>query len=300
MNKCIKFIMDKKIGSYLENVSLSKYTTYRVGGIAKIVVYPDNIDKLIELLKYLDKNNIKFKVLGKGSNLIFSSKIYDGVIIILDKLCNIEIKKNIINVEAGYSIIKLSNEAAKLGLSGLEFASGIPGTIGGGVFMNAGAYLSSFSDIVRTVTFLDENYDIKTYNLEELEYSYRNSILRERNYIVLSAELELTPKTPEEIKHIISDRRERRLQSQPLEFPSAGSVFRNPEGDYAGRLIEEAGLKGEMVGGAMVSTKHANFIINHNNATGEDIKELIEIIEKKIKEKYNINLVLEQELVNFD
>lgn len=300
MNKCIKFIMDKKIGSYLENVSLSKYTTYRVGGIAKIVVYPDNIDKLIELLKYLDKNNIKFKVLGKGSNLIFSSKIYDGVIIILDKLCNIEIKKNIINVEAGYSIIKLSNEAAKLGLSGLEFASGIPGTIGGGVFMNAGAYLSSFSDIVRTVTFLDENYDIKTYNLEELEYSYRNSILRERNYIVLSAELELTPKTPEEIKHIISDRRERRLQSQPLEFPSAGSVFRNPEGDYAGRLIEEAGLKGEKVGGAMVSTKHANFIINHNNATGEDIKELIEIIEKKIKEKYNINLVLEQELVNFD
>ena len=300
MNKCIKFIMDKKIGSYLENVSLSKYTTYRVGGIAKIVVYPDNIDKLIELLKYLDKNNIKFKVLGKGSNLIFSSKIYDGVIIILDKLCNIEIKKNIINVEAGYSIIKLSNEAAKLGLSGLEFASGIPGTIGGGVFMNAGAYLSSFSDIVRTVTFLDENYDIKTYNLEELEYSYRNSILRERNYIVLSAELELTPKTPEEIKHIISDRRERRLQSQPLEFPSAGSVFRNPEGDYAGRLIEEAGLKGEKVGGAMVSTKHANFIINYNNATGEDIKELIEIIEKKIKEKYNINLVLEQELVNFD
>ena len=300
MNKCIKFIMDKKIGSYLENVSLSKYTTYRVGGIAKIVVYPDNIDKLIELLKYLAKNNIKFKVLGKGSNLIFSSKIYDGVIIILDKLCNIEIKKNIINVEAGYSIIKLSNEAAKLGLSGLEFASGIPGTIGGGVFMNAGAYLSSFSDIVRTVTFLDENYDIKTYNLEELEYSYRNSILRERNYIVLSAELELTPKTPEEIKHIISDRRERRLQSQPLEFPSAGSVFRNPEGDYAGRLIEEAGLKGEKVGGAMVSTKHANFIINHNNATGEDIKELIEIIEKKIKEKYNINLVLEQELVNFD
>lgn len=300
MNKCIKFIMDKKIGSYLENVSLSKYTTYRVGGIAKIIVYPDNIDKLIELLEYLDKNNIKFKVLGKGSNLIFSSKIYDGVIIVLDKLCNIEIKKNIINVEAGYSIIKLSNEAAKLGLSGLEFASGIPGTIGGGVFMNAGAYLSSFSDIVRTVTFLDENYDIKTYNLEELEYSYRNSILRERNYIVLSAELELTPKTPEEIKHIISDRRERRLQSQPLEFPSAGSVFRNPEGDYAGRLIEEAGLKGEKVGGAMVSTKHANFIINYNNATGEDIKELIEIIEKKIKEKYNINLVLEQELVNFD
>ena len=300
MDNCKKFIINNKIGEYLENELLSKYTTYRVGGIAKLIVYPYSSTSLISLLKYLNDNNIEYKVIGKGSNLIFSSKVYDGVIIILDKLRNMEINDNVIDVEAGYNIIKLANDTAKLGLSGLEFAAGIPGTIGGGVFMNAGAYLSSFSDIVKSVTFLDKTFNIKTFTNDELNYSYRNSILKENNYIVLSAKLELTPKNPDEIKNIIDDRRQRRIESQPLEYPSAGSVFRNPEGDYAGRLIEEAGLKGKKVGGAMVSTKHANFIINENNATGEDIKELIKLIEKTIKDKYNIDLVLEQELVNFD
>ena len=300
MDNCKKFIINNKIGEYLENELLSKYTTYRVGGIAKLIVYPYTSTSLISLLKYLNDNNVKYKVIGKGSNLIFSSKVYDGVLIILDKLKNIEINDNVIDVEAGYNIIKLANDTAKLGLSGLEFAAGIPGTIGGGVFMNAGAYLSSFSDIVKSVTFLDKTFNIKTFTNDELNYSYRNSILKENNYIVLSAKLELTHKNPDEIKNIMDDRRQRRIESQPLEYPSAGSVFRNPEGDYAGRLIEEAGLKGKKVGGAMVSTKHANFIINENNATGEDIKELIKIIEKTIKDKYNIDLVLEQELVNFD
>ena len=282
------------------NENLELHTTYKVGGICKYFITPDSIDELIKLIKYLRENNIKYMILGNGSNTIFSSKTYDGAIINLNNINKMNIDGNKIYVEAGYQLIKLSMDALNNGLSGLEFAAGIPGNLGGAIYMNAGAYKSDMSNLIKDVTFLDENLEIKTLTKDELEFSYRKSIFQHKNYIVLSANLELTYGDKEEIKELMNNRKERRLASQPLEYPSAGSVFRNPSEDiFAGKLIEELGLKGYSIGGAKISEKHANFIINDGGATGEDIKALIDLVKVKVKEKYNIDLHVEQRFINF-
>lgn len=289
-----------KLGEVLKDEPISRYNTYKVGGIADYIFLPSSVENLIKALNYLKENKISFKVIGNGSNLIFSSKRYKGVLIKLDNLNNLEIKDNEVYVEAGYKTIKLANKLSREGYTGLEFATGIPGTIGGAVFMNAGAYNSDFKGIIKSVTYLDENYNIKTLNNEDLEFEYRSSIFKkERKQIILSTTLLLDKDDPKKIIEVVESRKKRRIESQPLDYPSAGSVFRNPEGNYAGKLIEDLGLKGYTIGGAKVSEKHANFIINAGNATGEDIKELIEYIQSKVKENYNIDLILEQELVNF-
>ena len=289
-----------KLGEVLKDEPISRYNTYKVGGSADYIFLPSNVENLIKTLKYLKENKISFKVIGNGSNLIFSSKRYKGVLIKLDNLNNIDIKDNEVYVEAGYKTVKLANKLSREGYTGLEFATGMPGTIGGAVFMNAGAYNSDFKSIIKSVTYLDENYNIKTLNNEDLEFEYRNSIFKkERKQIILSTTLTLEKDDPKKIIEVVESRKKRRIESQPLDYPSAGSVFRNPEGNYAGKLIEDLGLKGYTIGGAKVSEKHANFIINAGNATGEDIKELIEYIQSKVKENYNIDLILEQELVNF-
>ena len=285
-------------GEILENVDMRKYTTYKAGGKAKLMVFPKNVDALIKVIKYIKKNNIKYKILGKGSNVLFGDSLYDGIIIKLDEFKNIEINGTKIVVEAGYSLIKLSLQCARLGLAGLEFASGIPGTIGGAIFMNAGAYKSDMGYVVKEVKVLTPDLKIKILSNKEMDFHYRTSFLQKNpGYICLEATIELQKGDRDLILEVINDRKRRRLESQPLEFPSAGSVFRNPEGDYAGRIIEEIGYKGKRIGDAKVSDKHANFIINVGRAKGDDIKKLILEIQEKVKQKYNIELKIEQEFV---
>ncbi len=287
-------------GDIKENVSLKTLTTLKVGGISKYVFYPKDVTSLKKALTLFKKNNINYKIFGNGSNIIPSDKIYDGVIIKLSSLNNLKIENEVIEVEAGYSLMKLAKEVIKLGLSGLEWACGIPGTIGGAVYMNAGAYKQDMSFVLEKITALDENMNIVTLNKDELDFSYRHSRLMEENLICLSATLKLEKKDISLIEEVVNKRKEKRMETQPLEYPSAGSVFRNPFNDFAGRLVEECNLKGKQIGGAMISLKHANFIINKDNATGKDVLDLINLAKKEVKEKFNIELKQEQELFNFD
>jgi UDP-N-acetylmuramate dehydrogenase len=298
----LKELVELNIVKIETNVSLKKCTTYRVGGVANYIAYPKDINSLIKLIKYLKNNSIKYKILGNGSNLLFSEKKYDGVLIKLTEFDELEfIGKTKLRVGAGYNLIKLSILTAKKGLTGLEFASGIPGTIGGSVFMNAGAYKSDMGYIVESVKVLTPDFKIISLENKEMDFHYRTSFLkRHPEYICLEVIIKLSKGKKEAIEEVIKDRRQRRLTSQPLEYPSAGSVFRNPPEDFAGRLIEESGLKGEKHGGAMISSKHANFIVNYKNATADDIKYLIELAHDKVKEKYNIDLKIEQEFVNWE
>lgn len=283
-----------------ENESMSKHTTYKVGGEVKYFITPASIEELIDLLKKLRKDNTNYIIIGNGSNTIFSNNYYDGVVINLSNINKVEFEDKKVYVEAGYQLIRLAIDAANRNLSGLEFAAGIPGNVGGSIYMNAGAYKSDMSNIIDEVTFLDEDLNIKTLKKEELEFGYRESIFQKHNYIIISCVMSLTSGDKNEILEIINNRKERRMSSQPLEYPSAGSVFRNPSDTvFAGKLIEDLGLKGYSIGGAKISEKHANFIINTGNATGEDIKKLIDYIKGLVKEKYNIELHVEQRFMNF-
>ena len=294
----IKMLDKLNVGRVIYNVPLNEYTTYRVGGIGMALVIVDDQDCLIKLVRYLEGQKIQWKILGNGSNLIFQDGFYDGVLIRLNHLNQIKIDGTEIFVEAGYPLPKLALKAAKASLTGLEFAAGIPGTVGGALFMNAGAYKSDMGYIVKEVTFLDENLELRTFTNQECDFHYRTSYFKKNpKCICLSAKINLRHGMKEAILAVMEDRRKRRVESQPLEYPSAGSVFRNPEGDYAGRLIESLGYKGKMYGGAMVSEKHANFIINKNHATANDIIGLICDIQKRVKKEYGIDLKLEQEIV---
>ena len=297
----IKEIEKKKIGKVETKVSLKKYTTYKAGGKADIIVYPKNIDKLVELLQLLKDNKIEYKILGNGSNLIFSDKPYKGVLIKLNELNHCEIKDTIVKVGAGYSLIAIANKTAKLGLTGMEFATGIPGTVGGAVYMNAGAYKSDMGYIVSEVKVLTPEFNVITMYNKDMNFKYRHSFLQEnKGYICLEATIILKEGNKKVIKELIDERKQKRLMTQPLEFPSAGSVFRNPENDYAWRLIDVCGLKGYRIGGAEVSKKHANFIINTGNATGKDIHDLILYVQNTVKEETGVELKIEQEFVNWE
>lgn len=293
-------LLDMNIGEVKENEEMKNHTTYKVGGVCNFFITPTSIDNLITLLKKLKELDVKYKIVGNGSNIIVSSKKYDGVIINLCKLNNLEFDGETVKVEAGYSLIKLTNMCANNNLAGIEFASGIPGNVGGAIYMNAGAYKSDMSSILESVTFIDDKLNLKTLKTSELGFSYRKSIFMDHDYVIVSCVMKLEKGKKEEIIKLMNDRRQRRIESQPLEYPSAGSVFRNPSDTiFSGKLIEDLGLKGYSIGGAKISEKHANFIVNYNNATAEDIKELIDYIKEKVKEKYNIDLKVEQEFVNF-
>lgn len=302
MKDVIKEIEKRNIGKVLKDVPLSKNTTYKVGGIARAFVYPKNIDCLVELLKILKSHNVKFKVLGNGSNVLFSDRVYNGVIIKLDEFNKINfLGKNKIEVGAGYSLMKLSLLSAKKSLTGLEFASGIPGSVGGAVFMNAGAYKSDMGFVVQQAKVLTPDFKIISLENKELDFHYRTSFLKKHpDYICLEVIIRLAKGDRAKIEEVIKERRKRRVDSQPLEYPSAGSVFRNPDGYFAGELIEKLGFKGKRLGGAMVSLKHANFIINYDHATGTEVKKLIDEVHNKVLEEYNIDLKVEQEFVNWE
>lgn len=299
MNDFINFINSNCLGSYKENISFKTLTTYRTGGSAKLLFLPNNYESLKEAIDYLKKNSIKYKIFGNGSNILASDNNYDGVIIKLSNLNNISINGDVLEVESGYNFSLLCNKMSKEGYTGFEFGCGIPGSVGGSVYMNAGAYLHSISDVLLKVLVLDEELNIKELDKSLLDFSYRHSIFQGSNYVILKAYFKLEKGNKKEIKDLILERKQRRKNTQPLQYPSAGSVFRNPQDKYAGKLIEDCGLKGKTYGGAMISDKHANFIINKENAKSEDILYLMNLVQKKVKESYNIDLYREQELFNF-
>lgn len=282
---------------YYKNVSLKKFNTYKIEAYADYLIYPKDINELVDLIRFLKTNNIDYKILGAGSNIILARPSFD-VIIKLDRLNNITISGNIVKAEAGVSLIKLAHLCMNNSLNGLSFAGGIPGLVGSSAAMNAGAYNESMSDIIKEVKVLTPKLEIITMTNDELNFEYRNSFLKEnKDYICLEATMEMTFLEKDKIKQIMDSRMKRRVDTQPLSMPSAGSVFRNPPGLSAGKLIEDLNLKGYSIGGATISEKHANFIVNTSNATYDDIISLIEFIKKKVKDEYNIDLILEQEII---
>lgn len=282
-----------------EDISLKKYNTYRLDVKCDYLVFPKDIDEVVKLISFLKENNYKYLVLGNGSNVIFKNNRYNGVVIKLSKLDKIEFDGDKVVVGAGVALSKLANMAINNSLSGLEFSVSIPGEIGASVSMNAGAYNESFSDVFVSAKVLTPKLEIIELTNEDMDFSYRNSFIKKnKDYIVLEVVLKLKPGNKEEMNAVIEKRFEKRKATQPLEYPSAGSVFRNPEGMYAGKLIEDANLKGYSIGGAMISDMHANFIVNKDNATGEDIINLINLAKDKVKENNNIDLYLEQVIID--
>lgn len=283
-----------------KNMPLSAMTTLRIGGYTKYVAYPDSDIALDALLRFIHENHLSYKMIGKGSDLLCSDADYDGVVIRLDRHFNTAyFTDNKVTVQAGCSIIALAIQAMKNELSGLEWASGIPGTVGGAVFMNAGAYKSSMQDIVEEV-FVYRNGKLEWISKEACEFSYRSSIFQKHtDWIVLAARLNLQRSDSHEIEMLMRKRKERRIATQPLEYPSCGSVFRNPEGCNAWELIDGIGYRGKRKGDVIVSEKHCNFIVNAGHAKADDYICLVREIQKKVKEKYNIELVTEMEMFNW-
>lgn len=289
------------VGIVLKDEPLYKHTTYRVGGPARLFVKIKDLDGLINTIKYCRKHRIQLFVIGRGSNLLFSDKSFNGIIISLEDFNQYKINGNTVTAQCGVAMIKLAYDCAKVGLSGFEFMGGIPGNIGGGIFMNAGAYKSSISEVVKTVTVLDEHFKLVTLSKEEMQFGYRHSIIQEhKKWIIIEATFELQTKTVKEVKELLDKRKERRMSTQPWNQPSAGSVFRNPEEGSAWEYIDGAGLRGYEIGGAQISPKHSNFIVNNGYASAKDIYDLIFHVQKVVYDKYQITLKPEVRFINWE
>ena len=294
-------LVSMNIGKVIENEPMYKHTTYKVGGPAKIFVKANDIDSLIQTLNYCRDHDIKHMVIGNGSDLLFSDKEYDGIIISMKSFDDVKMNGSTIVAQAGVSMIALAYSSAKAGLSGFEFMGGIPGDMGGGIYMNAGAYKYCMADVFVSARVLDDDLNIITLSKEDMEFSYRHSVLQKHpNWIILDATFEMTAKDPGEIRKVLDKRKERRMSTQPWNFACAGSVFRNPEEKPAWRYIDEAGLRGYEIGGAQVSPKHSNFIVNNGYASAKDILDLIRLVEKTVYEKFGVKLLIEVILVNWD
>ena len=294
----------KEYSEVIEHASLKAYNTYRINGKTRYLILPNSVQDLSNVLNILKDNNIRYMILGNGSNIVLNDKEYDGAMIKLSKLDGIEVypDKNMAYAEAGAMLPNLVKIAVDNSMTGLEFAGGIPGTIGGSIYGNAGAYNACILDYVTSVTCIDKDtLELVTLEHEEFSYSYRTSSFKEnKKYIIVGAKFYLKPGDKENSLDIMEDRQRRRVSSQPLEFPSAGSVFRNPEGDFAGRLIESCELKGKKIGGAEVSEKHANFIINKDNACGKDVHDLILYVHDTVLKKTKVDLIIEQEFIDWE
>ncbi|HCC07949.1 MAG TPA: UDP-N-acetylenolpyruvoylglucosamine reductase [Clostridiales bacterium] len=273
---------------------LAKHTTYKIGGAADIFVVPQNKDELIHSVKVCRENNVEHVILGKGSNVLVADDGFRGVVINTgDNLSKIEINDDEIYAEAGAGLISVSYKAYDSSLVGLEFACGIPGTIGGAICMNAGAYGGDMKQVVTEVEVIDEKNEIRIINNDEMKFAYRHSIVQEKDYIVLSVKMKLMKGNKEEIKEIRERLKTHRINGQPLDMPNAGSVFIRPDGYYPGKMIEDLGLKGYTIGGAQVSEKHANFIVNIGNAKATDVLELIEYVNNELQKGYGMRLGVE-------
>lgn len=282
----------------LVNEPMSEHTTFRIGGAADMLVSVTGADEIISLIKAAKDTNTPYMIKGNGSNMLVGDGGIRGLVIEIGAgMSDISVNGNIITAGAGALLSRVASEAAKASLSGLEALSGIPGTLGGGLYMNAGAYGGEMKQVVKTVTYINDNGDIKTTGGDECGFGYRSSIFTGGGRYIVSAELELRPGDPEAIRAAMADYNKRRADKQPLSYPSAGSVFKRPEGYFAGALIEGAGLKGKRIGGAEVSEKHAGFIINTGGATAADVLALIGHVQKTVKEKYNVDLETEIRLI---
>ena len=287
-----------KHGDYRSDRSFKELTTIKMGGEIAHYVEPYNIDDLRQIVTFLKGNHIPFKTIGNGSNLICGSSRFEGVVISLRHFDNYEISNSTVYVEAGVLAPYFVQKTVKNGLKGLEFAGGIPGTIGGLIYMNAGAYKHEMADIVKEVLVLKDD-EIVRMKKDELKFRYRYSIFQEHpRWFILAAYLDLEPGDAEETRNIVEDRARRRRESQPIDMPSAGSCFRNPEGEFAWKLIDGIGYRGHNLNGVEVSTKHSNFLVNTGEGRGEDYLALALDIQEKVKEKYDIKLIMEAEKFN--
>lgn len=276
---------------------MSKHTTFRIGGAADVFIKISEVKQLQVLIPELVKREIPYYVIGKGSNLLVGDGGFRGVVIQLDETFDeIKVNKDVLTAGAGAGMAKIANVAKQHSLAGFEFAAGIPGSIGGGVIMNAGAYGGELKDVVTGVRVLCRDGNIKEYSNEEMCFGYRISALKNKpEYIVLEVDIQLQPGNVEEISAKMQDLAGRRKEKQPLEFPSAGSTFKRPEGYFAGKLIGDAGLSGFRIGGAEVSAKHNGFVINTGNATASDVKAVIETVQDKVYQEFQV--MLEPEVI---
>lgn len=297
----IAHILTMNVGDIKENEPLYKHTTYKVGGPCRLLINVYDLPSLQKLLAFIRQEEVPCFVIGNGSNLLFSDKEFEGVIISLNEhFTSVEVNGCEIKAEAGALLINVANLACKVGLSGLEFAGGIPASIGGAIFMNAGAYLSEMAALVEEVTILDDELKVRTLSKEQMQFSYRHSILQEHpTWVVLGCKLLLQPKNPKEIRDLMDHRKEKRMSTQPWNMPSAGSVFRNPDKKAAWQCIDECGLRGKEIGGAQISLKHSNFIVNNGYASARDILDLILLTQKTVKDRFEIDLHTEVRLVNW-
>lgn len=269
---------------------MSRHTTFRTGGPADLLVQP-KAEQIAPILEVCRNEEIPWTIIGNGSNLLVGDGGIRGVVLEIGKqMSDIAIEGTVITAGAGAMLSSIASRAAAAELTGMEFASGIPGSLGGAVVMNAGAYGGEMKDILQKVTVLTLDGTVQTLSVEELELSYRHSIIPEKGYLVISAVLKLQPGNADEIQSIMDDLKEKRVSKQPLEYPSAGSTFKRPEGYFAGKLIQDAGLRGFRVGGAQVSEKHCGFIINRDQATSTDICQLMQQVSEIVYEKFGVRL----------
>lgn len=270
---------------------MKRHTTFRVGGPADYMVLPHTEEEIRKVCALCKEVDLPWFVMGNGSNLLVSDEGYRGLILCIYKnFQGIEQKGNILSVKAGTMLSSVSHAAKEAGLSGMEFASGIPGTLGGAVRMNAGAYGGEMKDVVIKAVVLTKTGEVRTLSGEELDFGYRRSAVKEQEYLVLSADLALKQGVKEEIQEQMQELKKKRVKKQPLEFPSAGSTFKRPEGYFAGKLIMDAGLRGYTVGGAQVSEKHCGFVINKGDASAADIVQLMQDVQEKVQKQFGVHL----------
>lgn len=277
-----------------QNEPMSRHTSFKIGGNADLYIIPHDMDALIETVRILKETETKRYFLGNATNVLFDDAGFRGAVVSLGNICAIKVIENRIIAEAGASLNLVCKTARDKELSGLEFAYGIPGSIGGAVFMNAGAYGGEMSQVVAQSTYLSlDDMTVHTIPLSAHEYGYRESVYRHNNWLVLSAVMELQKGEYDKINAAMNDYMSRRIDKQPLEYPSAGSVFKRYPGRYTGQMIEECGLKGYSIGGAQVSEKHAGFIVNKGGATSTDVLALIEHIKNEVYKKFDCRIECE-------
>ncbi|GAB6557213.1 MULTISPECIES: UDP-N-acetylmuramate dehydrogenase [Bacillus] len=299
MEQLVNELIEANVGRVLVNEALARYTTMKIGGPADILIVPKHVAGIEKTLQLVKKYKTKWTVIGRGSNLLVSDLGIEGVVIRLGEgLDHLEVEKHRVRVGGGYPLIKLSTLLSRQGLSGLEFASGIPGSVGGAVYMNAGAHQSDISNILSKALILFENGTIDWLTHEEMEFSYRTSVLQtKRPGIVLEAEFQLQVGEREGIVSVMQKNKDYRRETQPWNHPCAGSIFRNPIPYFAGNLIEKAGLRGYQIGGAQISEMHGNFIINTGGASAQDVLSLIAFIKQTIKDKFGVEMHTEVEII---
>ncbi|PDY47738.1 UDP-N-acetylmuramate dehydrogenase [Bacillus pseudomycoides] len=299
MKQLAKELIEAEVGKVLENEALARYTTMKIGGPADILIVPSSVAGVEKTLDLVKKYNTKWTAIGRGSNILISDKGIEGVVIRLEEgLDHLEVEGTTVRVGGGYPLIKLSTLLSRQGLAGLEFASGIPGSVGGAVYMNAGAHKSDMSEILLRARIMFEDGTMKWLTKEEMEFSYRTSVLQtKRPGIVVEVELQLKEGNREEIVGVMQKNKDYRRETQPWNHPCAGSIFRNPLPNFAGDLVEKAGLRGHQIGGAKISEMHGNFIVNAGSASAQDVLDLIAFVKKTIKEKFGVDMHTEVEII---